>query len=171
MSGSKYLDLERVLMAKKVFIVSDLTGELVPDEEHVSVMVLDHPTLQGTVRLDASESEIKSLESTAANFVVVEVLRQSGTERLIVELDKFDALFKGDPQEALAGAESLPDESRPRRGRPRGSSARAAAAKPAKRDPDQLNAIRAWARSNGYEVSDRGRIKAEIEEAYSAANV
>lgn len=31
-------------------------------------------------------------------------------------------------------------------------------------------AIREWARSNGYEVSDRGRVPAEIREAYTAAN-
>lgn len=30
--------------------------------------------------------------------------------------------------------------------------------------------IRAWARENGYEVGDRGRIKADIREAYEAAN-
>jgi hypothetical protein len=30
--------------------------------------------------------------------------------------------------------------------------------------------IREWARSNGYEVSERGRIKAEIVEAFNAAN-
>jgi hypothetical protein len=33
-----------------------------------------------------------------------------------------------------------------------------------------LAAIRAWARDNGYQVSDRGRISAEIRNAYSAAH-
>lgn len=32
-----------------------------------------------------------------------------------------------------------------------------------------LNQVRTWARENGYEVSDRGRIKAEIIEAYDKA--
>ena len=31
-------------------------------------------------------------------------------------------------------------------------------------------AIREWAKSNGYEVSDRGRVSAEIREAYAAAH-
>jgi hypothetical protein len=31
-------------------------------------------------------------------------------------------------------------------------------------------AIREWARANGYKVSDRGRVSAEIREAYAAAN-
>jgi hypothetical protein len=33
-----------------------------------------------------------------------------------------------------------------------------------------LNEIRAWARGNGYKVSDRGRIAANVLEAYEAAN-
>lgn len=36
--------------------------------------------------------------------------------------------------------------------------------------PDYLAAVRTWARANGYELSDRGRIKAEIQEAYEAAH-
>lgn len=30
--------------------------------------------------------------------------------------------------------------------------------------------IRAWARENGYEVPDRGRVSAEVREAYAAAH-
>ncbi|MEU2203596.1 Lsr2 family protein [Microbacterium oleivorans] len=33
-----------------------------------------------------------------------------------------------------------------------------------------LDAIRTWARENGHEVSDRGRIAASVVEAYEAAN-
>lgn len=39
-----------------------------------------------------------------------------------------------------------------------------------KRSPEQLQAIRDWARANGYEVADRGRIKADIVEAFEAAH-
>lgn len=35
---------------------------------------------------------------------------------------------------------------------------------------EQLAAIRTWARKNGYDVSDRGRIKAEVVEAFEAAH-
>ncbi|WP_198538015.1 Lsr2 dimerization domain-containing protein, partial [Mycobacteroides chelonae] len=35
---------------------------------------------------------------------------------------------------------------------------------------EQLAAIRQWARKHGYEVSDRGRIKAEVIEAFEAAH-
>lgn len=37
----------------------------------------------------------------------------------------------------------------------------------AKRD---LSAVRSWARENGHEVSDRGRVPASVLEAYDAAN-
>lgn len=41
----------------------------------------------------------------------------------------------------------------------------------AKRDPQELLAIRTWARANGWpDLSDRGRIPAEAEAAYSTAN-
>lgn len=39
-----------------------------------------------------------------------------------------------------------------------------------KSSPEQLAAIRVWARKNGHEVADRGRIKAEIVEAFEAAH-
>lgn len=37
-------------------------------------------------------------------------------------------------------------------------------------DAERLAAIRSWAQSNGYQVGDRGRIKAEIVDAYDAAH-
>ncbi|MBB0992431.1 MULTISPECIES: histone-like nucleoid-structuring protein Lsr2 [Dietzia] len=47
--------------------------------------------------------------------------------------------------------------------------ARRAAAKSSSSSGD-TKAIREWARSNGYEVSDRGRIPSDIMDAYAAAN-
>ena len=35
----------------------------------------------------------------------------------------------------------------------------------------ELAQVRAWARANGYEVSDRGRVKGDVLDAYHAANV
>ncbi|WP_037180582.1 histone-like nucleoid-structuring protein Lsr2 [Rhodococcoides fascians] len=39
-----------------------------------------------------------------------------------------------------------------------------------KRDPAQTRAIRQWAADEGYEVNDRGRIPADIVEAFEAAH-
>lgn len=41
--------------------------------------------------------------------------------------------------------------------------------RPAKADRDQTKAIRDWARKNGHKVSERGRIPANIIEAFNAA--
>jgi hypothetical protein len=46
---------------------------------------------------------------------------------------------------------------------------RAAAGSAPSRNGD-TGAIREWARENGYKVSDRGRVSAEIREAYTAAH-
>ena len=54
----------------------------------------------------------------------------------------------------------------PTTARPTGMSGKTNAG-PARRDPEQLAGIRAWARANGYEVSDKGRIPAEVEAAYN----
>lgn len=39
-----------------------------------------------------------------------------------------------------------------------------------RRSSEQTKAIRHWAVANGYEVSSRGRIPAEVEEAFKAAH-
>jgi hypothetical protein len=51
-----------------------------------------------------------------------------------------------------------------RGGRGKTTSSRGSASK------EHLTAIRAWARKNGHEVSDRGRIKTEVVEAFEAAH-
>ena len=37
-------------------------------------------------------------------------------------------------------------------------------------NPSETRRIRAWAKENGYQVSDRGRVSAEIREAYAKAH-
>ncbi len=49
------------------------------------------------------------------------------------------------------------------------SAAGRGAARP-RRSASDAGAIREWAKSNGFEVSERGRISAEVRKAYEAAN-
>ena len=56
------------------------------------------------------------------------------------------------------------------RGRGRGPRQTAVAEKPARSNRDQTGAIRKWARENGHQVSERGRIPKSVVEAYQAAN-
>jgi hypothetical protein len=44
------------------------------------------------------------------------------------------------------------------------------AEKPARSNRDQTAAVREWARENGHQVSDRGRIPKSVIEAYQAAH-
>jgi hypothetical protein len=39
-----------------------------------------------------------------------------------------------------------------------------------KSDPAELHKIREWARANGHDVSDRGRVSGTIRDAYNAAH-
>ncbi|MFY2787059.1 Lsr2 family protein [Rhodococcus sp. KRD162] len=45
-----------------------------------------------------------------------------------------------------------------------------ASAAGAKRDANQTKAIREWAKANGHTISARGRIPAEVEQAFDAAH-
>lgn len=48
-------------------------------------------------------------------------------------------------------------------------SAARSAVRGARRSSSQNDALRAWARANGYDVKDRGRVSAEVRAAYEAA--
>lgn len=50
-----------------------------------------------------------------------------------------------------------------------GGARRARGAGRSSRRGEDVTAIREWARANGYQVSDRGRISTEVREAYEAA--
>lgn len=49
-----------------------------------------------------------------------------------------------------------------------GGQGRVSARSSARIDKEQLDAIRRWARENGYEVAERGRISKAVREAYDA---
>ncbi|CCQ18120.1 putative uncharacterized protein [Rhodococcus sp. AW25M09] len=59
---------------------------------------------------------------------------------------------------------------RKRKPSPVGATTPAKTGIPATRDPAQTRAIRQWAFDQGHPISDRGRIPADIEEAYNAAH-
>jgi hypothetical protein len=72
-----------------------------------------------------------------------------------------------------SNAEALRDAFRPYIAAGRRLSAGSASGSPRKqRRPGQqdYSAIRAWAKDNGYQVSERGRVPASITEAYEAAH-
>lgn len=100
-------------------------------------------------------THIDDLDGTAANETVSFTLDQVDYE---IDLSSTNAAAL---REALSiyisAGRRVGGERRPRSG---GS---------ARTDKEQLDAIRRWARSNGFEVSDRGRISKAVQEAYNAA--
>jgi hypothetical protein len=54
-------------------------------------------------------------------------------------------------------------------GRRTGSTAKSAGS-PKRGNSEELGKIREWAKENGYEVSSRGRISTQVQEAYAAAH-
>ena len=64
------------------------------------------------------------------------------------------------------------DAARKAGGRSRGRASRqtTVAEKPARSSREETAAIRQWARDNGHQVSERGRIPKSVIEAYQAAN-
>lgn len=156
-------------------ISSDLTGkEIGRSEEVAEIRVLRHPLIDSPVRLDAYVLEVAGLEGTQRELVTIELaLPNSPAERLVLDRDEFDKLFKNDIEQVLAEAEAYQpeDTSRDSRrvGRPSGSSSKAFSATPSM-SREQREAIRTWANGNGFTVGDRGRIAAGIIEAFEAAH-
>lgn len=56
------------------------------------------------------------------------------------------------------------------RKKPGGKGQSKSSGRPATVDREQNQAIRAWARKNGFNISDRGRIPAEVVDAYHQKN-
>ncbi|WMM74484.1 Lsr2 family protein [Rhodococcus pyridinivorans] len=73
--------------------------------------------------------------------------------------------FRGDLEKWVAAASEVIT---PKRGRPAGGGQRKSSA--SGRSREELAAIREWAKKNGHEVSERGRIAKPIQDAYDAAH-
>ena len=161
---------------KRVEIVSsDLTGkEISKPEEVAEVRVLSHPLLTNPVRLDAYVLEVAGLENSKRDLVTIELaLPNTPPEQLVLDRETFDALFTEDVEEVLSSAESYEKPGSPatekRRGRSGEGSAKAFSATPSI-GREQREAIRTWANANGFTVGDRGRIAANIIQAFEAAH-
>jgi hypothetical protein len=124
--------------------------------------------------LDAYVLEVAGLENTQRELVTIELaLPNTPAERIVLDRDEFDKLFKTDVAEVLSGAESYrqpgSSDTPKRRGRTSENSAKSFSATPSM-SREQREAIRSWANSNGFTVGDRGRIAANIVEAFEAAH-
>lgn len=166
-------------MARRYTYISDLTGALIDSEDQLAqIRVLDHPLIDQPVKLDAFLLEVANIKDSKRELVTIEVVEPGGEPiRHILELSDFDKMIKvGNPDDVLNSAERYYEHQAvepKRRGRPRGTSP---ASKPATKptgsgmSKEQLIAVREWLRSQGHEVSERGRIKADLLKLWEEAH-
>jgi hypothetical protein len=159
-------------MARKMVVVSDLSGKMATDEDTVTVRVLEHPELGGQpVELDVLASEVDSITEQAMDFALVEV-RRPGQQPIRYALDAadFDKTADRPMAQVLQEAAVVREAPEPRRrGRPRKSAEGASTTRAkAPRDYD-LAALRAWAASNKVDTPPRGRIPQKIVDQFKQA--
>lgn len=102
--------------------------------------------------LDGSEDDVSTISFNLDGTNYEIDLTSANAERLRGKLSKF--------VEAASPAKQA-------RGRSGRRSGKAESTRPSR---DQTQAVRDWARSNGYDVSARGRIAKSIQEAFEAAH-
>ncbi len=156
-------------------ITSDLTGkEIGRPEEVAEIRLLEHPLIDAPVRLDAYVLEVAGLENDQRELVTIELsLPNTPAERIVLDREVFDGLFKSDVNEVLAAADPYQPEGSAggarRRARTAEDSGQSFSATPGA-SRQEREAIRTWANANGFTVGDRGRIAANITEAFRAAH-
>lgn len=141
---------------KQSVTLSDLSAAIVPDDDVITLIVKQHPALEEVVALDAGEAEVKPLLSGETDYVLLDLQKGDKVKSVVVDLTTFNAVFTGDPYQALMNARRVKTTS---------------STKGTKRSKEELDEIRTWAKANGWpDLKDRGRIPQEVEDAYNAAN-
>lgn len=98
-------------MGEKVMRFSDLSGQLAPDPNALAaITVVDHPDLEGPVRIDALPEELAQLGKFGLAAVTIEVTMPGEEEptRHVLTTVNFSKLATDKPMaEVLAGAEPV----------------------------------------------------------------
>lgn len=98
-------------MGEKIMKFSDLSGQLAPDPDALaSITVVDHPDLDGPVRIDAMPEELEALGKMSIKAVTLEVKLPEEEEptRHVLTLANFTKLATDKPMEqVLEGAERI----------------------------------------------------------------
>jgi hypothetical protein len=113
-------------LATKTVTISDISGKDIPDEEHATILVIEHPSVNGSVELDVSNEEAAKFESTSTELVHLIVRQGNRAPRQVaIELGAFNSLFGGkvDMAAVVGNARKAGAEGTKRRGRPAGSKA------------------------------------------------
>jgi hypothetical protein len=99
-------------MATRQVIISDLSGKDVDEQEHVRLVITEHPLLgRGSAELDISKSEADRFQSASIELVHAEVHAPNEPRRHVVMLaEQFNAQFTDmDVVEVLGRAVRVPE--------------------------------------------------------------
>jgi hypothetical protein len=95
-------------MAKRTIIISDITGDDIPEADKITLIVQEHPAIDKPVKLDAANGELDELRKYQAEFTVIEIVDEAGErERLVVDVETFNGIFADKASEVLADAEPV----------------------------------------------------------------
>lgn len=78
-------------MARKVVLVSDLTGAEADESEFISLVVRQHPAVDSPKQLDVLPSEVAKLKEVK-DLVVVEIKNNGESREVVVSLAEFRRL-------------------------------------------------------------------------------
>lgn len=88
-------------MARKVVLVSDISGKEADESEFTKLVVRQHPAVKEPKQLDVLPAEVKVKE--ASNLVVFEVGENGDKKTYTVPLDEFRKLVSDDVVKGAAG--------------------------------------------------------------------
>jgi acetolactate synthase regulatory subunit len=89
-------------MARKVVLVSDLTGAEADESEFISLVVRQHPEVDSARSLDVLPSEVEKLK-TVDNLVVCEIKDNGNSREVVMTLTEFRKVCSDDVVKKAAG--------------------------------------------------------------------
>lgn len=94
-------------MARKVVLVSDVSGKEADESEFTRCVVRSHPSIKEPKKLDVIKGELDALKS-AGNLVSIEIGENGEKVEVVVTLAEFRKLVKDEVVEAAPGTRGRP---------------------------------------------------------------
>lgn len=89
-------------MARKVVLVSDVTGKEAEESEFTKLVVRQHPSIEEPKQLDIIKGELDALKG-ADNLVSIEIGENGEKQEIVVTLAEFRKLVKDEVVQGAAG--------------------------------------------------------------------
>lgn len=102
MKACTYASKEVNTLARKIVLVSDLTGVEADESEFISLVVRQHPAIESPKQLDCLPSEVEKLKEVK-DLVVVEIKNNGDSREVVMTLAEFRKLASDDVVKNAAG--------------------------------------------------------------------